>query len=808
MTGLGKRRPGQGPHGRFYRQTASMVLSPRMKAFDLSDENLKIRAAYGETAFGNGCLLARRLVQAGVTFVEVRSNGCDTHQQSAEKVGKNAGSVDPGFASLVADLKSKGMLEKTLVIWMGEFGRTPKINPSAGRDHFPRVFNVALAGGGVKGGQIIATVGRGDRGQGQPGRRQRPFDQHLPHAENRPGQGEHELRGPADQDRRRRQGGDPALLVSGPLPAWSRLSKGIANQRNAKKAQLQEAAAADTERLSAGKVERRAGQSRRRAAAVDGSVWLRRFSGRPGTWPRSLSDPEEFFFVGRNDPANFLENPDFRGLGWTQIRWAWTTRLLGVYQPFSWMLLEAQYAICGLEPRGYHLTSLILNLPRTRRKFYRPGRPLLLRRCRPEEPARHPRDLHGEYWAWAVATVPAASAPGRGRGLVIVPARYLPWEKLFMMLAVLAITAHPAGGAAPPGLVNPRSDRSLQWSCACCARRSPCSPPLVLLILDVYPLGRLGLQRGRLFGRASWSCWLEKVPYLVLAALFAAIAVSTQAGDERRWCGACSLPTCRSGSPRHAGAGVWIYLLMTLWPSGTAGSIIPMPAAPQWDGIQFVLARWLLVGYGQLDRAAAVLPRLARGLVKLPPDPGAELGPGADRLPDGRRSVRICRHDRNGPSAGRRAGHGAAADRSRGTSRPPGFVLATLGVEIGLTRRHGDLARFYHIMDMSATSRAADSRVLNNLGYSLILDGRPAEAIPYLTRSLELGPRSTDGRHSLGMGAGGRLPRRRSGEGIPGGASPRSRTCREPSRPRSAVIPAEAIDERGGGFPRARPVIR
>jgi hypothetical protein len=144
-------------HTALYRQTAGMVLSPRMKAFDLSDENPKIRAAYGETAFGNGCLLARRLVQAGVTFVEVRSNGWDTHQQSAEKVGKNAGSVDPGFASLVADLKAKGMLEKTLVIWMGEFGRTPKINPNAGRDHFPRVFNVALAGGGVKGGQVIGA---------------------------------------------------------------------------------------------------------------------------------------------------------------------------------------------------------------------------------------------------------------------------------------------------------------------------------------------------------------------------------------------------------------------------------------------------------------------------------------------------------------------------------------------------------------------------------------------------------------------------------------------------------------------------
>jgi len=144
-------------HTALYRQTAGMILSPRMKAFDLEDEPAAVRSAYGQTPFGQGCLLARRLVQSGVTFVEVRSNGWDTHQENHEKVGKLAGDVDPAFASLVHDLKTRGMLDRTLVVWMGEFGRTPKINPNAGRDHFPRVFNVALAGGGVKGGQVIGA---------------------------------------------------------------------------------------------------------------------------------------------------------------------------------------------------------------------------------------------------------------------------------------------------------------------------------------------------------------------------------------------------------------------------------------------------------------------------------------------------------------------------------------------------------------------------------------------------------------------------------------------------------------------------
>ena len=115
------------------------------------------RDAYGKTPFGQGCLLARRLVEAGVTFVEVRSNGWDTHQNNHERVATLAQQVDPAFAALVGDLKERGRLDRTLVLWMGEFGRTPKINAGGGRDHFPRVFNVALAGGGIKGGQVVGS---------------------------------------------------------------------------------------------------------------------------------------------------------------------------------------------------------------------------------------------------------------------------------------------------------------------------------------------------------------------------------------------------------------------------------------------------------------------------------------------------------------------------------------------------------------------------------------------------------------------------------------------------------------------------
>jgi uncharacterized protein (DUF1501 family) len=88
----------------------------------------------------------------------VESPGWDTHDDNFSRVKKLAGSVDPAFAALVADLKDRGLLEKTLVVWMGEFGRTPRINPKAGRDHHPLSFNVALAGGGVQGGRVIGAT--------------------------------------------------------------------------------------------------------------------------------------------------------------------------------------------------------------------------------------------------------------------------------------------------------------------------------------------------------------------------------------------------------------------------------------------------------------------------------------------------------------------------------------------------------------------------------------------------------------------------------------------------------------------------
>jgi uncharacterized protein (DUF1501 family) len=140
------------------RRAADMIHSPKMEAFDLEREPAKLREAYGAGEFAAGCMMARRQVERGVTFIEVSSRGWDTHFDNFTRTRELAGQIDQPTAQLVADLRERGMLDRTLVIWMGEFGRTPRINPRAGRDHYPRAFSVVLAGGGVRGGQVIGKL--------------------------------------------------------------------------------------------------------------------------------------------------------------------------------------------------------------------------------------------------------------------------------------------------------------------------------------------------------------------------------------------------------------------------------------------------------------------------------------------------------------------------------------------------------------------------------------------------------------------------------------------------------------------------
>jgi hypothetical protein len=159
------------PTDHSFGQAFQLITSAEAKsAFRLDQEAADLRARYGMRAFGQSCLLARRLVERGVSFVTVNFSGWDTHndlvlQLKSGYAGANPGvglvpTFDLGFSALVQDLAQRGLLAETLVVAMGEFGRTPKLNPQGGRDHWPRVFSVVLAGGGIQGGQVIGASDR------------------------------------------------------------------------------------------------------------------------------------------------------------------------------------------------------------------------------------------------------------------------------------------------------------------------------------------------------------------------------------------------------------------------------------------------------------------------------------------------------------------------------------------------------------------------------------------------------------------------------------------------------------------------
>ena len=122
----------------------------------MAEESEETRKAYGMGRFGQGVLMARRLVEAGVPFVEVTLGGWDTHQQNFERVEKLSSELDPAMGNLIKDLADKNLLDSTLVVCGGEFGRTPRIR-DGGRDHHPRCFSVALAGGGIQGGRAVGV---------------------------------------------------------------------------------------------------------------------------------------------------------------------------------------------------------------------------------------------------------------------------------------------------------------------------------------------------------------------------------------------------------------------------------------------------------------------------------------------------------------------------------------------------------------------------------------------------------------------------------------------------------------------------
>lgn len=157
-------------HKQVVQKAVYLMTSEQMKAFKVNEEPQEVRERYGEDAFGRSCLMARRLVETGVPFVEVGFGGWDNHQNIFPTLADNKlPTLDRAMSALIEDLEQRGLLQDTVILWMGEFSRTPRINGNTGRDHWARAWSVVLGGGGIQGGQAIGSTNQdGTRVETEP----------------------------------------------------------------------------------------------------------------------------------------------------------------------------------------------------------------------------------------------------------------------------------------------------------------------------------------------------------------------------------------------------------------------------------------------------------------------------------------------------------------------------------------------------------------------------------------------------------------------------------------------------------------
>jgi len=282
-------------------------------------------------------------------------------------------------------------------------------------------------------------------------------------------------------------------------------------------------------------------------------------------------------FVNWDDEGNFLDNRSYRGLGAAQVRWAWTTFRLGAYQPLAWLLFEAQYAFSKLDPRGYHLTSLVLHAANAVVLYVLTV--TLLVRCRTDSCKKSPWTC---AWGAGLATALFAVHPLRVEAVAWASCQpYLPCA-LFFMLAVLAyLRAFPMDSSPRGGwLVG----SFVLFIAALCSKAVAVSLPAVLLILDVYPLRRFGDGPGRWFGSAARRVWLEKVPFVMVSLLFMGLAIAAKPQSR--------FPIHRYDAftgIAQACYGIWFYIQKTVLPLDLS-AYYPSPRQIRWLAPPFLLS--------------------------------------------------------------------------------------------------------------------------------------------------------------------------------------------------------------------------
>ncbi len=281
-------------------------------------------------------------------------------------------------------------------------------------------------------------------------------------------------------------------------------------------------------------------------------------------------------FVLWDDDQNFLTNPYFRGLGAAQARWAWTTFRVGVYQPLAWLLFEAQYVFCELDPRGYHLTSLLFQVANAVVLYVLTV--ALLVRCQTDSCVESP-------WMCSLsaglATALFAVHPLRVEAVAWVSCQpYLPCI-LFSMLAVLAyLRAFPIDSSPRPGWLVASF---FLFLVALLFHALPVSLPVVLLILDVYPLRRFGKGVGRWFDASARRALLEKVPFVMTSLFFTGLAIAARPRSE--------FPLQHDGALvgiARACYAIWFYIEKTAAPLDLIAAY-PIPRERNWLALPFSL---------------------------------------------------------------------------------------------------------------------------------------------------------------------------------------------------------------------------
>jgi tetratricopeptide (TPR) repeat protein len=449
-------------------------------------------------------------------------------------------------------------------------------------------------------------------------------------------------------------------------------------------------------------------------------------------------------FVDWDDELNFLKNPYYRGLGGAQVGWAWTTFWLGVYQPLAWLLLEAEYACWGLEPWGYHLTSLLLHAANAVVLYVLTVAVLL--RCRPERSPESP-------WAYALgaglASALFAVHPLRVEAVAWASCQpYLPCA-LFSMLAILAYLR--ATGPAPARRWGWLVTSWALFAAALLSKAVAVSLPAVLLILDVYPLRRLGGGPGRWFGPAARPVWWEKVPFVLLSLAGMGLALAAKQHVLS------VVPIEQDGAAvriAQACYGVWFYLLKTGLPLDLM-AVYPLPRRIDWLQPRFLLS---ILGTLAMSLALVLLRRRRPGLLAAWLSYLAILAPnsGLIRVSD---QLVADRYSYMALLAGVIA---AAAGLGR-FGRPPGrlrpgalgIIAAGLVALLGLIPLTWDQCRVWR-SPVSLWTHALDhglsrGKAHNGLGAALVRQGRFAEAAAHYAEAMRLDPGDAEAYNNLAM---------------------------------------------------------